>query len=59
MARDRLRQRDESDWPVLATALGLGAAIWSEDQDFFGTGVAVWTTRHVEIYLKKQVLPEE
>ena len=58
-ARERLRGRDEDDWPVLATALAFGAAIWSEDQDFFGTGVAVWTTSRVEIYLKKQVLPEE
>ena len=43
-ARKRLRGRDESDWPVLATALALACAIWTEDADFFGTGVAVWTT---------------
>jgi predicted nucleic acid-binding protein len=32
-ARERLRGRDENDWPVLATALGLDCDIWSEDQD--------------------------
>src|SRR6266404_3471752 len=39
-ARQRLRGRDESDWPILATALGLACAVWTEDADFFGTGVA-------------------
>lgn len=51
-ARERLRGRDEDDWPVLASALALGCAIWTEDADFFGTGVAVWTTNRVEIFLK-------
>jgi len=35
-ARQRLRGRDETDWPILATALGLGCGLWTEDQDFFG-----------------------
>ena len=51
--RQRLRGRDESDWPILATALGLACAVWTEDADFFGTGVAVWTTNRVEIFLSK------
>jgi predicted nucleic acid-binding protein len=51
-ARQRLSGRDEDDWPVSASALGLGCAIWTEDSDFFGTGVAVWTTSHIEIFLK-------
>ncbi|HUI42344.1 MAG TPA: PIN domain-containing protein [Terriglobia bacterium] len=51
-ARERLRGRDEDDWPVLATALGMACAVWSEDSDFFGTGIAVWTTNRVEIYLR-------
>jgi predicted nucleic acid-binding protein len=51
-ARQRLRGRDEDDWPVLATALGLVCAVWTEDADFFGTGIGVWTTRNVEIFLK-------
>jgi len=49
-ARQRLRGRDESDWPILATALGLACAVWTEDTDFFGTGVAVWTTNRIEIF---------
>jgi predicted nucleic acid-binding protein len=53
-ARQRLRGRDENDWPVLATALGLACAIWTEDADFFGTGVATWTTNRVEIFLQAQ-----
>jgi predicted nucleic acid-binding protein len=51
-ARQRLRGRDESDWPVLATALALACGLWTEDKDFFGTGVAVWTTDRIEIFLK-------
>src|ERR1700677_729610 len=51
-ARERLRGRDEEDWPVLAIALALGCPIWTEDVDFFGTGVAVWTTSRIEIFLK-------
>ncbi len=54
-ARLRLRGRDEDDWPVLATALGLACGVWTEDADFFGTGIAVWTTNSVEIFLKAQV----
>ena len=53
-ARLRLRGRDEDDWPVLATALGLACGVWTEDADFFGTGIAVWTTSSVEIFLKAQ-----
>jgi predicted nucleic acid-binding protein len=56
-ARQRLRGRDEEDWPVLATALSLSCAIWTEDTDFFGTGVAVWTSDRVEIFLKELSKP--
>ena len=51
-ARIRLGGRDEDDWPVLAAALGLRCPIWTEDADFFGTGVAVWTTSRIEIFLQ-------
>ena len=51
----RLRGRDEEDWPVLASALALGCAIWTEDSDFFGTGVAVWITSRIEIFLQSEV----
>lgn len=50
-ARERLATRDPDDWPALALALALNAPVWTEDTDFFGTGVATWTTRNVEIYL--------
>ena len=58
-ARQRLRGRDENDWPVLATALALACPIWTEDEDFFGTGVAAWTTNRIEIFLKQQATPLE
>jgi len=51
-ARRRLQGRDENDWPVLATALGLDCPVWTEDKDFFGTGIAAWTTSRVEIFLE-------
>ncbi|MBL1265661.1 PIN domain-containing protein [Candidatus Methylomicrobium oryzae] len=50
-AKARKRIRDSRDWPVLATALALDCPIWTEDQDFFGSGVATWTTRTVTMYL--------
>jgi predicted nucleic acid-binding protein len=56
-ARMRLRGRDEEDWPVLAAALSLSCAIWTEDKDFFGAGIAVWTSDRVEIFLKAQSRP--
>lgn len=45
------RIRDPADWPALALAMQLECAIWTEDQDFFGTGVATWTTATVQRYL--------
>lgn len=51
-ARTRIAQRDERDWPGLAAALLLQCPIWTEDQDFFGTGVPTWTTATVHLYLK-------
>lgn len=50
-ARQRIEARDPEDWPVIAVALLLSAPIWTEDRDFFGTGVSVWTTDRVELYL--------
>jgi predicted nucleic acid-binding protein len=44
--------RDIEDWPVVAVAILLGLPIWTEDQDFFGSGVATWTTDRVELYLQ-------
>lgn len=58
-ARQRLRGRDENNLPVLATALGLACAVWTEDADFFGTGIATWTTNRVEIFLQAQAKSAE
>src|SRR5215813_14659704 len=54
-SRLRLRGRDQNDWQVLATALALACGIWTEGVDFFGTGIAVWTTDRIEIFLKAEV----
>ena len=52
-ARDRMRMLDPNDWPVVATALLLNFPVWTEDQDFFGGGVATWTTDRVELHLRE------
>jgi len=46
-AHMRLREGGKSDWPGLALAMALECAIWSEDVDYFGTGVAVWSSSNV------------
>jgi predicted nucleic acid-binding protein len=51
-ARARISSRDVDDWPVVATALLLDAPIWTEDRDFFGTGIATWTSNRIELYLR-------
>ncbi len=53
VARARLGQRDPEDWPILAAALALGCPIWTEDTDFFGCGVATWTSSLVEVFLRE------
>lgn len=53
MARKRIDRRDEDDWPILASALALDCPIWTEDTDFFGCGVATWTTDRVELCLER------
>jgi predicted nucleic acid-binding protein len=51
-ARERIESRDADDWPVVALALLLDVPIWTEDQDFFGAGIATWTTDRVQLYLQ-------
>lgn len=51
----RQRIRDVRDWSVLATAMAFDCPVWTEDQDFFGSGVATWTTKTVPIYLSGTV----
>jgi predicted nucleic acid-binding protein len=36
--------RDPYDWPTVALALAIDAAIWTSDADFLGCGIATWTT---------------
>jgi predicted nucleic acid-binding protein len=50
-ALQRIAMRDADDWPVLACAMSIGCPVWTEDADFFGTGVATWTSDRVELYL--------
>lgn len=47
----RIGSRDPDAWPILASALALGCPIWTEDTDFFGCGVATWTSSSVEVFL--------
>jgi predicted nucleic acid-binding protein len=50
-ALQRIAMRDADDWPVLACAMTIGCPVWTEDADFFGTGVATWTSDRVDLYL--------
>ncbi|CBW76947.1 unnamed protein product (plasmid) [Mycetohabitans rhizoxinica HKI 454] len=50
-ALQRIGARDADDWPVLACAMAIGCPVWTEDADFFGTGVATWTTDRIQFYL--------
>jgi hypothetical protein len=37
---------------IIAASLLLDCPIWTEDQDFFGSGVATWTTDRIKLYLR-------
>jgi predicted nucleic acid-binding protein len=52
LARRLISSRDINDWPILAAALTLGCPVWTEDADFFGVGVATWTTANVEHFFR-------
>lgn len=54
-ARERMRRRDETDWPVLAAALVLDCPIWTQDADFFGVGVMTWSTEHIAYFFAQSV----
>jgi predicted nucleic acid-binding protein len=56
-ARERVGRRDPDDWPLVALSLTLGLEVWTEDQDFFGIGIPVWTTAHVETFLRNAAKP--
>jgi predicted nucleic acid-binding protein len=51
-ARERMISRDVDDWPIVATSLLLKCPVWTEDRDFFGSGISTWTTETVEFYLR-------
>lgn len=51
----RIGARDPDDWHIVATALVLDTPIWTEDQDFFGTGIPTWTTDRIELYLIRRI----
>jgi predicted nucleic acid-binding protein len=55
-AKQRIQERDINDWPLIALCMTLDCPIWTEDQDLFGTGIATWRTRNVEIYLSDACL---
>ena len=52
LARERIERRDPDDWPVVAVALMLDVPVWTEDQDFFGSGIPTWTTDRVDLYFQ-------
>ena len=51
-------QRDPDDWPVVACALALSAGVWTNDNDFLGTGVATWTTETLQLWLERTDPPQ-
>ncbi|MCL1464232.1 PIN domain-containing protein [Argonema galeatum] len=50
-ARNRI-PRDPDDWPTVALALAMNAAIWTQDCDFLGCGCPTWTTETLLIQLR-------
>ncbi|MDJ1184416.1 PIN domain-containing protein [Roseofilum casamattae] len=52
-ARKRI-PRDPDDWPTVAAALALSAAIWTQDYDFFGCGCPTWTTETLLLQLRDE-----
>jgi len=46
-ARGRLGSGGQRDWPLVALALASGDAIWTNDVDLFGIGIAVWNTHNI------------
>jgi hypothetical protein len=46
-AEARLSVGGKSDWPTLAAAMTFEGAVWTDDRDFFGVGVPVWSSGNV------------
>ena len=51
-ARERI-PADPDDWPTIALALELDAAILTHDRDFFGCGLPVWRPETLRAYLRR------
>jgi predicted nucleic acid-binding protein len=49
-AKQRISARDINDWPIVAASLLLDCPVWTEDSDFFGSGVATWTSDRIHLY---------
>lgn len=49
----RLGDRDEEDWPFVSLSLLFGCPVWTEDRDFFGSGIPTWTSDRVRLYLEE------
>ena len=48
--------RDADNWPVLACAMTIACPVWTEDADFFGAGIATWTTDRVALVFGRLIL---
>ncbi len=48
IARRRI-PRDSDDWPTVAAALATQSSIWTNDADFLGCAVPVWTTQTLRL----------
>lgn len=57
-ARARSR-RDPNDWPAVAAALALACGVWTNDNDFLGTGVPTWTTESLTAWLTRHATPTD
>lgn len=55
-AQERIKNRDFHDWPIVATALTFNCPIWTEDQDFFGSGLPTWTTDRIHLFLNSSAV---
>ena len=49
-AKARIHYKNTKDWPILAAAIAHEGAVWTDDRDFFGTGVPTWTTRNIRYW---------
>lgn len=46
-AKARLSVGGKSDWPALAAAMAFEGSVWTDDRDFFGVGVPVWSSANI------------